>query len=397
LARLFADQPLNGELDSLGERRLIDHLAGLRCDQRDNAYRGWLQHFPPDEQAAIEAGVEDAQPDKPPPTPDTSLRVATLADLAALQAVDRFVWPNWLVRGHFNLLSSDPKVGKTYLTLWLAKLIYVGLPWPDGQPSTFPEGTKTVWICGDRHQDELMAYATAFGLPLEAVLLNTSSNEPYRGWSLDDQATLDFLARVVDAEKPGLIVIDTVWRATKRKLHETGAVNEVMTPLIDIAQESNTAILGLMHLSRGEDENERRTIGRRLEGLARAILMLTKPDMSQKNRRKLCLTGNFKEPAPLGVTLRDGGCDFDSNPPNRTAPSKSGRPPTERGTAVEFLEDRLSRADREGSDLMREWKEREGKPTTLKNARNDLREAGRLTVDSSVKPEVWSLVKNGQD
>ena len=49
------------------------------------------------------------------------------------QSANRFVWPNWIVKGHFNLLSSDPKVGKTHLMLDISKRVHFGLAWPDGR------------------------------------------------------------------------------------------------------------------------------------------------------------------------------------------------------------------------------------------------------------------------
>ena len=57
-------------------------------------------------------------------------------------------------------------------------LISAGKPWPDGQTPTFPARTPTLWICGDRHQDELRDLRTAFGLPPEAVRLNALPHEP---------------------------------------------------------------------------------------------------------------------------------------------------------------------------------------------------------------------------
>ena len=132
-------------------------------------------------------------------------------------------------------------------------------------------------------------------------------------------------AELVIAERPGLVFIDTVWRATRRRLSREDEVNMIMTPIVSIAQECDVAIVGLMHLSKDKD-----TLGRRLEGLARGIIKMHKPDPAQPNRRRLEVTGNFKEPPPLGVTMHDHGCEYDCNPPE--APGRDGRGrPTARG------------------------------------------------------------------
>jgi hypothetical protein len=147
-------------------------------------------------------------------------------------------------------------------------------------------------------------------LPLDAVMLNTLPSEPYGGWNLDYEKATTMLRVFIEGERPGLIVIDTLWRATSKQLYREEQVNEIASPLIDIAQTYETAIVALMHLSKDSE-----TLGRRLEGMATSVLKLTRPDPSQPNRRKLECKGNHKEPAPLGITFREGGCDYDGDPP----------------------------------------------------------------------------------
>jgi hypothetical protein len=151
----------------------------------------------------------------------------------------------------------------------------------------------------------------------------------------------------IETERPGLVIIDTIWRATRRHLSREDEVNILMDPIITIAQETETTILGLMHLSKDSE-----TLGRRLEGLARSILKMFKPDPDKPDRRKLTCIGNHKEPSPLGVTIRDGGCDFDSDPPGEPARNPGGRPPEERGKAAQFIREALSKEnDQIGNDL----------------------------------------------
>ena len=194
-------------------------------------------------------------------------RPANLGDLGN-DDKSRFVWGSWLTK-HINLLSSDPKIGKTFVMVDLARRIYQAECWPDGQEPTFPQGTKTLWICGDRHQDELRDYVEAFGLPLEAVLLNTVPSEPYGGCDLDNPNTLGTLTEFIEGERPGLVIIDTLWRATKKRLYQEEQVNVIAEPLINIAQTYEIPIVASMHLSKDSE-----TLGRRLEGMARSILKL---------------------------------------------------------------------------------------------------------------------------
>ncbi len=271
---------------------------------------------------------------------------------------------------------------------WISwRRIYSGMPWFDALPPTFPAGTRTLWVCGDRHQDELRERAAAFGLPADAVLLNAPPDNPYVGWDLDDPETVKALRRRVEAEKPAMIVIDTLWRATRRKMHATDDVNALMNPLIAIAQECDVAILGLMHLSKDSE-----TIGRRLEGLARSILKLYRPDPGQPDRRRLEITGNFKEPPALGVTLRDGGCDYDFNPPEEAPRSLGGRPAAKVTKAIKFIEEKLKDGDRKGAELIDEWIALGEFKSSIFDAKRRMVEEGRLEVGDSKKPQIWHLV-----
>jgi len=272
--------------------------------------------------------------------------------------------------------------------LELAKRIWEGKEWPDGQKPTFPAGTPTLWVCGDRHQEELRDLANEYGLSHEAVRLNALPQEPWGGWDLDNPDNVKLLRELIESERPGLTFIDTVWRATRRRLNREDEVNMIMTPIVTIAQECDAAIMGLMHLSKDMD-----TLGRRLEGLSRGIMKMFRPDPGQPNRRRLEVTGNFKEPPPLGVTLRDGGCDFDSNPPSESARNPGGRAPEKLDKAIAFLNKELGQGDRLTSELVSEWEALGEAKATFFNARKKMVEDGLVVVDDSGKRQICHLVK----
>jgi hypothetical protein len=377
IRRLLTGRSLNGETEHLtGDyQTMAKALAEVPLEDRSKALRYMMVTDPDFEETVIALSLVD---------PDGSLpsapkrRSAHLGDLAASAAAGRFVWLNWIVKNHVTLLSSDPKVGKTHVCLDLARRQWLAEPWPDGQAPTFPAGTPTLWVCGDRHQDELRDRASAFGLPPEAVRLNALPEDPYSGWDLDNPDNVKLLRELIELDRPGLVFIDTVWRATRRRLNRETEVNELMTPIITIAQECGTAIVGLMHLSK---DNE--TLGRRLEGLARGIMKLFKPAPDQPDRRRLEVIGNFKEPPALGVTLRDSGCDFDGNPPTEPARHSGGRPPEEREKTLRFIFDALTRQnDRLANDLAAECESKLGiSSKTFWRAVNEARENGKIVSD----------------
>jgi hypothetical protein len=390
IAGVLSNNNVNGELDNAPEpwRSLIAHLASLPADDRPIAWKGFLCGRA-DARTLVDA-VAAVNPADPPPEPETERRTAHLGDLAAANEAGRFVWPRWIVRGHVTLLTSDPKIGKTMICLELAKRVYRGESWPDGQKATFDEGRKSLWVCGDRHQDELRDLALAYGLPLEAVLLNADPETPYGGVVLDDAETIDALRERVAIDRPGLVFIDTTWRATRRKLSREDEVNMLMDPIVAIAQDHDVAIVANMHQSKDGE-----TLGRRLEGLARAVIKLSKPDPDgQPARRKLWVDrANFLEPPPLGATIRDGGCDFDSKPPEEPPLTPRGRPPKETEKAVNFLIEKLSKGDRKQCELIDEWTTAGGAKGTVFNAMNAMVADGRMVIDKTKPPNMCILVK----
>jgi hypothetical protein len=385
--RLLSDLSLNGEIDLLSgvHKAMATYLAGIPLEGRQAAWDAMLalQSDPGSIIMAL-AAVDPLGP--APVTPKR--RSAHLGDLSTANGVSRFIWPNWIVRAHFTLLSSNPKIGKTRFALELAKRIWEGKEWPDGQKPTFPAGTTTLWVCGDRHQDELRDLAKEYGLHQEAVRLNALPQEPWGGWDLDNPDNVKLLRELIENERPGLTFIDTVWRATRRRLNREDEVNAIMTPIVTIAQECDATIMGLMHLSKDMD-----TLGRRLEGLSRGIMKMFRPDPSQPNRRRLEVMGNFKEPPPLGITLRDGGCDFDSNPPSEPARNPGGRAPEKLDKAIAFLNKELEQGDRLTSELVSEWEAMGEAKATFFNARKKMVEDGLVVIDDSGKRQICHLVK----
>jgi hypothetical protein len=122
---------------------------------------------------------------------------------------------------------------------------------------------------------------------------------------------------------------------------------------------------------------------------------MSKPDPSQPTRRKLTVTGNFKEPEPLGVTLNDAGCSFDNAPPKEPAQNPGGRPPGKINEAIQFLTTELTTDnDQKLVDLIEKWIEAGESKATLFRAKDKMEEAGSLVTDSSKKPQIVHLVKS---
>src|SRR5208337_3968914 len=136
-SRIVSGVHVNGEIDAMSGvfKTMATHLESLPQADRGVALSTMA--------VAMADGPEfmqtvfDADPLAPEPViqPTGKRRPAHLGDISMVNGAGRFVWPNWIVRAHFTLLSSNPKVGKTRFALELAKRIWEGREWPDGQKS----------------------------------------------------------------------------------------------------------------------------------------------------------------------------------------------------------------------------------------------------------------------
>ena len=221
---------------------------------------------------AIIKTLADVDPEGPPPEADPPARPANLADVRKVMSESQWLWDLYIPAARIAGIAAFEGVGKTRFAMDLARRIWFGLPWPDGQPATFPERTPTLWVCADGQQDDLAAAAEAFGMPDEAIYFNTLPDDPYGGTELDEARVPGPAGRVHRPGQPGLVFIDTLTNATSRDLCRANENKALMTPLRDIAQRTQTTIIPLLHLSK-----EGQALGRRIKGITRTILQTRLP------------------------------------------------------------------------------------------------------------------------
>jgi len=341
----------------------------------------WPDGRPLTEPASARPGGKNAEA-----APDG--RYATLADYARIAADQRWLWPGWLARGVFNAVASDPGTGKTRFGLDLARRLWLKMPWPDGQANELPEGTRTLWVQGDRAFPEMLEAARAFSLPDEAVALGSSPEDPTGSLDLDDPDTLAALAERIKTAAPALVVIDTVGMTTGRNLCRPEDARSYFGPLMDLAASSGVAFLGLTHLSKDKE-----ALGRRIVEKARVVAKMTQPDPDgQPNRRKLWVdkTAAVNPPA-LGITMGDAGNEYDTSPPTEAEPNRGGRPPEKREKARLFIIEALTRRnDRRAKEICSEWEEAGESDKAFWGARDVLVKAGELTCEG--KPVILHLI-----
>lgn len=380
LARLLSNlPPLNGELDCLEGpgRRLFDHLASLPFGDRHLAFTGYLQSLSPEEQAAFEQGVDDADPLGPLPTA-SGPQFATASDITRMAAGIRWRWDGWIPDAKVIGVAALEGTGKTRFCLDLCRRAWHGLPWPDNQPMTVTEGTPSLWLPADGNHDEIAATLTDFGMPGEAVVFPAPPNEPYGNTDLDVDETWTALNDAIVTAKPWCVFIDSLTNATTFNLCEQQTIARLKSPLVDIVQRHQVNVVLLLHVSK-----EGQALGRRIKGVTRTLIHLEAPDPEQPDRLRLWTEKSFaKRPPPLGVTIMGTGNDYDFNPPVKPDPNKGGRPADKRDRATQFIRDALAKDnDQLATDLCRDWEATGESKKTFWRAVDDLADGGELFKD----------------
>jgi hypothetical protein len=260
---------------------------------------------------------------------------ATLADAARAAGELRWRWDRWIPAGVLSLLVAKGGTGKSRLAMWLARLFWYGLPMPDGSANPLPAGTPTLWVLVDRNWQGTAALASAFGVPLEAVHLNTPKDAPLSLPELDRPQTTAGLKSQILALNPALVVVDTITYATARDTAKADQAKHAFDALMDVAAETGTAILGLTHTNA-----EGSTLNRRIEERARSAIYLLEPDPeTQPGRMRLWVEkAEVEKPSPLGVTHRADRLDFDHAPPAKGEPIRQrGRSPMKSSQLASWL------------------------------------------------------------
>lgn len=242
-----------------------------------------------------------------PAAPGIPKSDATVADLIRLGQSMQWVWPGWIQRGVIVGIAAEPGAGKTRTCADLAKRIYHGLPWPDGTPPTLDKGSKVLWLCCDGQWGEITTFPAQFGIPPEAIYLNSWNLDPTEGTVLDEAKHFKELEDRINRTGVSLVFVDTVMNSTTHNTMRPEDGIKYFKPLAEVAQKTNTTIILVTHLSSGGE-----ALGRRIVGQCRQMISLAKVEgepHNSPNRRLWVSKSNSAIPGELAVELR-GDCNF---------------------------------------------------------------------------------------
>ena len=337
---------MNGLMSSVIWRRIAEAVAESQNKlvtlevaakaakgQNGELIRSAIERAKPIVLATPDDPVGDSAPSKPV--------YATLEDAILAGGKMEYFWEGYIPKASLSLLAAPGGVGKTRLALAIARILWLGLPMPDGTPNPYPAGTTTIWYMSDRNFAETGEAATIMGFPTFAIHLNTLKETPFDLPDFDDPATINALRDQIRDSNAAIVFIDTITYATSKNQNKADEAKSAFDPIIKLAVETGVPVLALAHLNASGG-----VLGRRIEERARSVLSLTQPDPDgQPNRRRLEVSKSaMKKPKPIGITFNDLDLTFDDSPPcepDVEQPKKRGPKTTKAHEHAKWLEQAL--------------------------------------------------------
>jgi len=211
--------------------------------------------------------------------------------------------PEWVLedilsRGSLTALVAKPKVGKTTIAYELAVKVSQGRPYL-GRATRHG---KVLLLAVEEHRREVKRRLRNLGVEqLDAIHIHA-------GPLTDSPDALHALRSYIEQHDIILVIIDTLnafWSVSEE--NDAGAVTQAIKPLLQLARETNAAVLLIHHArkSEGDHGDEIRGSGA-LFSLLDVALILKRHDV--ETQRKLSIISRFSEAPPeLILELREHG------------------------------------------------------------------------------------------
>ncbi len=211
-----------------------------------------------------------------------------------------WLWPEKIARGKVSMIAGDPGLGKSLITVALASAVSTGARWPVGGGNA-PQGSVVMLSDEDALADTIRPRLDAAGAAcakihaLKMVQETTKDGEIFsRSFSLaqDIERLADVLEELGDCV---LVVIDPISAYLDgTDSHNNADVRALLSPLSDLAERFNVAIVTVTHLNKGSGNAIYRATGSlAFVASARSVLAVTKDQDEQSRRLILPMKNNL--------------------------------------------------------------------------------------------------------
>ena len=224
----------------------------------------------------------------------------------------QWLWKHWLAKGKFHILAGAPEAGKTTLELSFAAAISSGDYWPEGTRASAEN--VLIWTSEDDIADTIKPRLVQMNADLTRIKV-VAKQRMQDGLERPFNPATD-MPSLVEAAKSipggiGFLMIDPIVAAigTKTDSHRNAETRCALQPVIDFADATNCAVLGITHLTKGtagKDPTERVTGSLAFGAVARIVMLAAKKQTEEASEPPRIFTRAKSNIGPSG-----GGFGYD--------------------------------------------------------------------------------------
>jgi hypothetical protein len=291
-----------------------------------------------------------------------------------------WIWPKRLAIGKMTLVIGDPGLGKSGITIDAASRITRGAKWPDG--TVAPRGNVIILSCEDNAGDTIRPRIDRYGGDPSKIFALQGIREGgvERFFCLADD--LSQLERAIDdVGDVVLIIIDPVSAYLGSKdSYKDSEIRGVLGPLASLAERRGVAVLGVMHLTKN---NQQQALYRAPGSIAfiaaaRMVFCVGKDPDNSDRRIMAHVKNNISTPPPsLAFEFVDDMLVWNSEPTNITADAILAGPHSieeraARQDAAEFLRELLAESPVQSKKIFKDARDNGFSEATIRRAKEKL-------------------------
>lgn len=199
------------------------------------------------------------------------------ADTIQPEPVD-WLWRDYLAAGKLHILAGAPGTGKTTIALAIGAALSCAGRWPNGERVL--AGSVLIWSGEDSHADTLVPRLLASGADCQRIHFVGKVDDAEGRRPFDPATDFPNLEREAAAiPNLRLVIVDPIVSAVAGDSHKNAEVRRGLQPLVDFADSTRCAVIGISHFSKGtsgRDPTERVTGSLAFGALARIVLATAK-------------------------------------------------------------------------------------------------------------------------
>jgi len=309
--------------------------------------------------------LDDAAQEMGLTIPKVTTNITNLNSFAQLQCAGNvqpqpinWLWPNRIALGKLTMIAGDPGLGKSLLSIELAKHVTKGIRWPvDDTPC--PTGDVILLSAEDDLADTIRPRLDAAGANPNKVYILESINDI-------DQKSGEVIKRSFSLKRDVAAIEQTLEQNPQIRLiivdpisaylggtdsHNNSDIRSVLSPLSELANKKKVAIVVITHLNKGSGQGSamyRATGSLAFVAAARAVFIVTRDQDDPERRLFLPIKNNLgtdREGFAYRVTQADNGApiiEWEDETITISADDAlavlSNEDKTERQDAISFLE-----------------------------------------------------------